>query len=224
MLSRTHRYLLPFIIPLFGCAHSIVSSAPENEYSPWRSCYQAAATGDIKTLDQDWLSKCDKATANGKVTLLMVAANHSQLQALDWLLAHGADLNQKTEIGDTALNFAAAANARLALMWLMAHGADPHSKRADGSSALMQVLNSHFTDTAMALINENFPVNEVNDQGWPPLFFAVRQMDLEVVKALIKHGAKLDFISVNQETAFTLAVEENWKEGSEYLLSVESAR
>jgi uncharacterized protein len=90
--------------------------------------------------------------------------------------------------GMTPLMFAArsgdAASARL----LVAAGANPNDRRSDGMSALVMAAYSGRTDAAVVLVERGADPNDMAT-GYAPLHAAILKSDLELVKALLAHGA-----------------------------------
>ena len=90
--------------------------------------------------------------------------------------------------GSTPLLFAArsgdAASARL----LMLAGADPNDSLPDGTSALVLAAHSGHRDVALALLDKRANPNDLGI-GYTALHAAILRGDLELVKALLAHGA-----------------------------------
>jgi len=69
-------------------------------------------------------------------TLLHHAANEGRKEVVAFLLDHDAGVNMVTNLGDTALHFAAAKNYCPSVRILLAKGADATIKNRDGKSPL----------------------------------------------------------------------------------------
>ncbi len=125
------------------------------------------------------------------------------------LIAQGANVNAKQDLGRTPLILAAGLGHLRSLEALIAAGADVNASDVSGYTALM-IAASKYTglDMVNALIRAGANVNiaSVRDRfenklGWSPLIFAVRNGSLYVVNALIQAGA-----DVNAEDSYHLTV------------------
>lgn len=114
--------------------------------------FDAAERGDIATMEQfldaggDINAHCGEiiaetfipkfADADGKTrvnqpTALHIAAQHGQIEAMKWLIAHKADVNARTQEGWVPMH-AACANAHVEAALLLAkHGGNPNDKAND---------------------------------------------------------------------------------------------
>lgn len=110
--------------------------------------FEAAAVGDVKRLRKFLSTKRARAellnlsSAEG-FTPLGLAAFFGQVEALEFLLSRGAeiDLVMDSRNRNTALDAAAAANELRAVEVLLAHGADPNIQAAGGYSPLHKAAN-----------------------------------------------------------------------------------
>jgi uncharacterized protein len=91
----------------------------------------------------------------------------------------------------TPLLFAARAGDAESARLLVAVGADPNERRADGSSALLMAAYSGRTEAAMVLLDKGADPNDAAT-GFTPLHAAVLKSDLQLVNALLAHGATPD--------------------------------
>ncbi|MDQ3170198.1 MAG: ankyrin repeat domain-containing protein [Acidobacteriota bacterium] len=86
-----------------------------------------------------------------KVTALHAAVSSNQLQAAEWLLDAGADVNARQQMDYTPL-MGAAANARAELLdLLLARGADPSLATTDGKTAADLARDHGHEDVARRL-------------------------------------------------------------------------
>jgi hypothetical protein len=125
------------------------------------------------------------------------AAFSGDTQAVEALLAEGADVNVKDGIGFTALFGAARSGHTETVKLLLAKGADPNVKLpTSGTTALMYAaLNGH-NDIVVALLDKGADVNEKNKRGITSLMYAAygntQEGGSEVIVARIVKGADLE--------------------------------
>jgi ankyrin repeat protein len=90
--------------------------------------------------------------------------------------------------GSTPLLFAARAGDTESARLLLAAGADPNDSLPDGTSALVLAAHSGHRDVALALLEKGANPNDLGI-GYTALHAAILRSDLELVKALLAHGA-----------------------------------
>lgn len=178
-------------------------------------------------LDGLLLSQC--LPRQPRRTALMEAALWGRLEIVRQLLAKGADVNQKTEDGSTALMEAvlrvddvAPAFLEIAEL-LVAHNADVHARTKMGDSVLTLASLGGRTRACELLIQHGADVNAANNKGrtvlmqtieygcqpssraWEP--FPRPKGNVETVQLLLAHGANVHARSHDGTTALQLAIE-----------------
>ena len=140
------------------------------------------------------------------------------------LIDNGADVNAKTENGNTALMYACEnSNSVEVVKFLIDNGADVNLKNNGGMTALMSASDvSH--ELIELLIKSGARVNEVDDNGKSALMYAcekhiISSSDIEVVKFLIDNGANVNLKSNDSETALMNAYIRGNKELVELLIN-----
>ncbi|KKT23685.1 MAG: hypothetical protein UW09_C0003G0207 [candidate division TM6 bacterium GW2011_GWF2_43_87] len=142
-------------------------------------------------------------------TPLHKAIRSNQLEAVKLLVKKGADVNQKTKHFGTPL-FSAAEKGNLEIMRYLIE--DEHvdvNVKVDDSENFTPLHNAvtfHKLDAVKFLIKKGADVNQGNWRLMTPLFFAVRDANLAIVRCLVEEG-KADVNSVNEwkETPLFLA-------------------
>lgn len=113
----------------------------------------AAGQGDIATMELylaagEYIDIQDPATG---ATALMAAIHGGRIEAVRYLLAHGAQVNLRDVIGCTALMCAAHCGDCGAVQALLAAGADPEARNKDGLAAYDVAKNAGCTEAANLL-------------------------------------------------------------------------
>jgi ankyrin repeat protein len=162
------------------------------------------------------------ATGPGGATPLMKAATSGSVEAVNALIAHGADVNAKESAhGQTALMFAAAAGRGEVIKTLAAHGADMKV-----TTNVVKLEAAKFDDNGNPIPARGEPAgggtvtggNTVMG-GMTALLFAAREGKLEAVKALVEAGADVNQISAGEHsTPLIIASENSHYEVAKYLV------
>ncbi len=180
-------------------------------------CFKFASKNKIKEFDQK-KSECLRHRSDGGSTPLMLAAANGQIEMMEYLLAQGADINEKDNLGDTALNYVVSRNQLAAAKFLVNRGARVVSQRDDGISSLMQALQIGTPDMARTLMEDTEALNQFAEDGWTPLYFSIRRQDLNLLNDLIARGACVNVFDSYQQTPLDFAREVKWLEGEKTIL------
>ena len=155
----------------------------------------------------------DTEARNGRdQTALYVASSCRCADIVRQLIRHGADLNVECKDTDmygndvrwTLLHVAIREGTPLIARTLLEHGANPNGQDNLGKTALHLTHRRRSTDVELLL---EYGANvEVRDKdGWTPLHTAAHHHNLQVVVALLSHGADPDAQTNEGETTFQLA-------------------
>ena len=113
------------------------------------------------------------------------------LETVQALLAQGADVNAKDNLGYTALMYAAENGHTETAQALLARRADVNAKEnKSGLTTLMAALANGRTETAQALLAHGTDVNAKDNFGWTALMYAKEMGYVETIRMLKKAGAK----------------------------------
>jgi len=139
-----------------------------------------------------------QARALSLATPLMQAALNGDINAMDTLLNTGAAVNEKNQMGFTALDYASRAippyfdkadgNAE-AVLFLLDHGADIEAAGEGGITPLMSSAAKGNSELAAILLDRGADVNKVSPYGWTALAEAVLFQQEDAVNFLLQHGA-----------------------------------
>lgn len=215
--------------------------------------FKAAADGDIKTL-KDLLARefaVDQSDEQGR-TLLHVAAQGQNAEAVELLLAEGADVNALDSQGGSPLDLAlewtcgtgvasalyahggrtariemnvrrATACRDLALLKeLLEGGADASLHPAGGSSALHIAVSAGMMDFVEMLIQYGASVNDRSGYLRTPLHEAAADGLVDMVKVLLSNGAIPDAKDTHETTPLHNAAGQGHRYVAEALLSAGS--
>jgi ankyrin repeat protein len=137
-----------------------------------------------------------------KVTVL-TAANNGDLSQLRKLLRDGADPNEHTGTGKTALHYAAQSKNVAVVEALIRAGANVNSEMTGNVTPLMLSLDMAFgqPEIALALIRAGANINVADKNGDTALIIAATESSGEVFRILLEKGANPNARDLNGETA-----------------------
>jgi len=125
---------------------------------------------------------------------------------VDYLIAHGADVNQRDRDGWSPLMTAAYYDDAGAVKTLVAHGADANARSAQNLTPLGIAVQYAKNDAAVALIEAGAdPQRAVGEAGYTPLMLAAGNGAQAVVRALLKKGADVNGRNSGGVTALMIA-------------------
>ncbi len=132
--------------------------------------------------------------------ILNLAALYGSKESVQFLLSLGVDVNQKTNLGMTALYLAAGGGEGLRYQpdmvnMLVQAGADVHAKTHTGDTVLHEVARSNRSkihEAANMLIQAGADVNAKNDSQETPFHIAARKTNFEMLKLFLQAGATIN--------------------------------
>lgn len=153
--------------------------------------------GDIAAALLQCGANANYANASG-TSVLMLAARHGRIRALQALLRAGADRHAVDRWGNTALAYAAH-GGHLAVLHALAQGA------ADLDAGLLAAARSGDAAAVGTLVRAGANPDAVGASGHNALFEAAYGGDGGMVDALIEAGAHVDFVGREGETPLMMA-------------------
>jgi ankyrin repeat protein len=177
--------LLPGLITL------VLSFAATFAEDPSERFYQSIRNNDLGTL-RTLIKEHGVRTkdAYGQ-TALMIAVGFGSVDAMKILIDGGADVNETSQAGVTALHWCAGEIKKVRL--LLEHGADVHARSQMGRTPLLVAAYTNgASETVKLLLSKGADVNAADTFGTTPLIAAANVNDAASVKLLIAHGAKVD--------------------------------
>jgi ankyrin repeat protein len=139
---------------------------------------------------------------------LTIAASRGRNKEVKKMLASGADPNERSRNGRTAIMSAAGQGYSDIIRALIASGADVNARDNDGDNALLDTARQGRTDLAKLLIESGANVNDANNLGETALIIAARRGFDYYVKTLLASGADASAKDNTGKTALDYAEEE----------------
>jgi len=165
-------------------------------YKPKLDGFEAAAVGDLAIVAAELQRDAAFARAFHPPpvgwTALHFAAFGGQVDVLELLLKHGADVDvrAKTKFDNTPLQAGALTGQVEAIRRLIAHGADVRVKQAEGATALHEAAALGSEPLATLLLDAGAGINVKAKDGSTPLDIAMKRNRTEVAALLRRRGAK----------------------------------
>lgn len=134
----------------------------------------------------------ESSAADG-VTGLMYLARFGNLDAVQFILDAGANVNKRdNERGATALIYAAEGAHTEIVKLLLGHHADPQITFASGHTFLHAAVAGHALEIVEIALAARLDVNAKSGDGLTPLHFAAWSRSPQLLKLLIDHGADVN--------------------------------
>ncbi len=153
------------------------------------------------------------------LTPLMLAADSGSAEMLSLLLESGAEVNQLSEDGNTALHFAAEFGSVEACRLLLLHGAKVSVADDHWLTPLHLAAEHSFTDVMQLLLNSGANPNAGQGIASTPLHKAAGAGQLEAIELLLANGADVGALDSAGETPLRLAARADRIEAVELLLN-----
>jgi ankyrin repeat protein len=145
------------------------------------------------------------------------------LEIVKLLVANKAEIDPKDRRGQTPL-IGAASNGFLEVVeFLLDSGADVNVKSKDGATPLHAAVYAKHKEAAAVLLARGASVNVGDATKNTPLHYAARNCDREMADLLLANGADILAKTVEDGTAFQLAVFVECEELAKYLQELETA-
>ncbi|KAM4829768.1 LOW QUALITY PROTEIN: ankyrin repeat and death domain-containing protein 1A [Thomomys bottae] len=129
----------------------------------------------------------DQADKLGR-TAFHRAAEHGQLDALDFLVGSGCDHSAKDKEGNTALHLAAGHGHVAVLQWLVDIGLDLEEQNVEGLTALHSAAEGIHADCVQILLRAGSNANALTQKKLSSLHYAALGGSEDVTRALIHAG------------------------------------
>jgi hypothetical protein len=138
---------------------------------------------------------------------LMQAVRDENIEAVNFLIVKGANVNAKDRYMNTPLIIAAKSGQIECAKMLLANGAYIDSQCMRKCSPLIWSVDNGHNDVAKLLIKNGAALNTQDDEGWTALMTAVYRRNTEIVRVLVNNGANIHAKNVGGLSALKLAEE-----------------
>jgi ankyrin repeat protein len=189
-------------------------------------CHQPASTIELLILQG---AEITTIQANSSWDALRIAAREGQAEIVELLLNKGANINDRSRAGATALIFAIENEHKDVIDVLLKHNADItislqtngiyHTKFnvVAGDMPLDVEIKLGRKDIVQILPDNNADIN-IQANGWNALRIAAREGQAEIVELLLHKGADINSRSRAGATALIFAIENDHKDVVDVLL------
>lgn len=150
---------------------------------------------------------------------LIAAAQRGIVSVVQVLLDEGANINAKTNDGDTALIIAALEGHADIVTLLTEKGADVNTKKNDGWTALMAAVLGEKVDIVRYLMNKEADINATTNDGGTALMAVAQLGNVDITLALLEKGANINAKATNGATPLIQATQEGHVEVVKILLA-----
>ncbi|KAM5339277.1 LOW QUALITY PROTEIN: ankyrin repeat and death domain-containing protein 1A [Glossophaga mutica] len=151
----------------------------------------------------------DRADKLGR-TAFHRAAEHGQLDALDFLVGSGCDHSVKDKEGNTALHLAAGRGHLSVLQRLVDIGLDLEERNVEGLTALHAAVEGVHPDCVQLLLGAGSSVNTLTQKEQSCLHYVALSGSEDVARALIHSGACTNVSDRQGASPMHLAVRHNF--------------
>lgn len=180
-----------------------------------QTIWDAARAGDVAQIEESlrrpWARYWVNTREPGKGFLpLGLAALHGKASAVEFLLDHGASVDLRDKLGNTALLSAAIGGYRQIIQVLIDRGADVNAQNNNGDTALMMASKNGHVEVVQQLLDAHADINARNNKGNTALYLASQSGHLWVVLILLNHYADVNAQNNNGDTALHVASREGY--------------
>ena len=110
---------------------------------------------------------------------------------VEYLINHGADINQTTANGLTPLHLASQSGNQSIVEYLVTHHADVNAKNKDGWMPLHLASQAGYQSIVEYLVTNGANANATTNEGYTPAYLASMKRYRSVVEYLVTHGASI---------------------------------
>ena len=183
-----------------------------------------AEEGNNEDLEENMEGENNAALNNDAVveelsSLLITAVVAGDLMSVRSQLEQGADKNETTNKGRTAMWHAAKNGHSEILQLLLNLGANKDKADDKNETPLFQASDHGHLDVVQLLVEEGADIETANDYGWTPLMTATASGYVEVIRYLLEQGADRDRMDSNNFTPLHGAALTGELEGAKLLMA-----
>jgi len=179
---------------------TLLSVTNDEEIRKWLNDHgvvQTQVTNEKRKFEswmRQWRLGMDEKDNLGRTLLhhAVDSASNRRLNAVEGLLALGADVNARNNNGATPLHDAAMFGHLDAARALVEHGADVSIRDNDDSTPLHWAASNGYLEIVKLLVEHGADVNVKRKGDWTPLYGAASRSNPDVATWLIEHGADVN--------------------------------
>lgn len=152
-------------------------------------------------------------------TPLIMAASCGKIDAVKFLVSIGADRKAKTNSGTTAISIATQNGHTQVIDYLMSVGESPSEFATGGNTCLCTAALCGKLDVCKFLVEEkSIDINEKNQFGKKPIFYATEKGHVDIVKFFISKGADVNEVGYDGVPLLFLAYQKGQMEVHKILI------
>ena len=133
----------------------------------------------------------DAKALEGHHTSLHLAASSGNLEIVQMLFEHNANVNARNKTGHTPLQLASSRGDVDIVRFLLNHSVDPKARGINQWTPLHEVSSSGHLDIARLLLEHGAEVDAEDSRGRTSYQIALSEGHDEVIKLLLAHGAEI---------------------------------
>ncbi|XP_010186461.1 PREDICTED: uveal autoantigen with coiled-coil domains and ankyrin repeats [Mesitornis unicolor] len=202
----------------FACAARDTLNTDWNKYDD--RLMKAAERGDVEKVSSILAKKGvspTKLDVEGR-SAFHVVASKGNLDCLNTILVHGADITATDAAGRNALHLAAKYGHALCLQKLLQYNCPTENVDLQGRTALHDAAMSDCSSSIQLLCDHGASVNSKDGDGRTPLVLATQMCRPTLCQLLIDRGADVNARDKQNRTALMLGCEYGCKDAVEVLL------
>ena len=169
--------------------------------------WKAAKEGNLETCRKalEWGADIDGSTSG--FGALHIAAYEGHVPMVNFLLEHGADMDQADSDNNnlSPLHMAAHKGHLRVIQCLVEHGADKDKAMKNGNTPVFIAAYDGYLPIVQYLVEQGADKDKVADSGASPLFIAADMGHLHVVRYLVEQGVDKDKVTINGTTPLYVA-------------------
>ncbi|CAI9719233.1 transient receptor potential cation channel subfamily A member 1-like isoform X3 [Octopus vulgaris] len=179
----------------------------------------AAQNGNSQEFDRLYLCQPNILDAHDSVgqTTLHLAAAHSHISIMAYILGLGGDINKQENNGDTALHIAVKMRQNLSVDFLLCHSADTTILNNCNMAPLHIAADMKAINILQTLLEYDVDPNLKGHRSWTPLHYSVNKDHLAAVICLFQSGGDFSIANDNDVTPMQLAAQQSANNTLEYL-------
>ncbi|EAY19831.1 hypothetical protein TVAG_178750 [Trichomonas vaginalis G3] len=154
-----------------------------------KRCFDYSVMFNIPSLCEYFLSLGVDINQKNGSTALHITAQYNFTEVAEFLLLHGANINEEDYSGKTPLRIAAHNNCREVAEILLSYGANINEKDCFGETPLIHAVLYNCKETAELLISRGASINDKTTFGMTALQHARENNCREIEELLLLHGA-----------------------------------